>query len=79
MSFTPGENVGTYRIVEQLGSGGMATVFQAYHAALDRYVAIKVMHPAFKYALHPGRDAQSAPKPRTAHFARNFGCGPFYG
>jgi basic membrane protein A len=48
MSFTPGENVGAYRVVEQLGSGGMATVYKAYHAALDRYVALKVMHPAFK-------------------------------
>ena len=26
----------------------MATVFKAYHARLDRYVAIKVLHPAFK-------------------------------
>ncbi len=48
MSFAPGENVGAYRIVKQLGSGGMATVFQAYHAALDRDVAIKVLHPVFK-------------------------------
>lgn len=40
--------MGPYRIVEQLGSGGMATVFKAYHANLDRYVAIKVLHPAFK-------------------------------
>ncbi len=48
MSFTIGENVGQYRIIEQLGQGGMATVFKAYHAALDRYVAIKVLHPAFK-------------------------------
>ncbi|HSD85492.1 MAG TPA: protein kinase [Anaerolineae bacterium] len=48
MTFSSGENVGPYRIVEQLGSGGMATVFKAYHANLDRYVAIKVLHPAFK-------------------------------
>ena len=48
MSFALGENVGPYRIIEQLGQGGMATVFKAYHAALDRYVAIKVLHPAFK-------------------------------
>lgn len=48
MSITPGENVGPYRVIEQLGSGGMATVFKAYHPALDRYVAIKILHPAFK-------------------------------
>ena len=47
MPFTVGENVGPYRIIEQLGQGGMATVFKAYHASLDRYVAIKALHPAF--------------------------------
>lgn len=47
MTFQVGENVGRYRIVEQLGQGGMATVFKAYHAELDRYVALKVLHPAF--------------------------------
>lgn len=47
MSFNIGETVGPYRIIEQLGQGGMATVFKAYHAALDRYVALKVLHPAF--------------------------------
>ena len=47
MSFAIGENVGPYRITEKLGRGGRATVFKAYHPALDRYVAIKVLHPAF--------------------------------
>jgi len=42
-----GENIGPYRIVEQHGSGGMATIYKAYHPNLDRYVAIKMMHQAF--------------------------------
>jgi predicted membrane protein len=47
-----GATVGQYRIVEQIGIGGMATVFKAYQPALDRYVAIKVL-PA-QHALTPG-------------------------
>ncbi len=47
MPFSIGLQVGPYRILEQLGQGGMATVYKGYHASLDRYVAIKVLHQAF--------------------------------
>ena len=46
--FTPEQELGPYRIVEQIGRGGMATVFKAYHTALDRYVAIKVPETNFQ-------------------------------
>ncbi|MGD2252820.1 MAG: protein kinase [Anaerolineales bacterium] len=47
MPLTSGDSVGPYRIIEKLGRGGMATVFKAYHGALDRFVALKMLHPAF--------------------------------
>ncbi len=42
-----GQDVGGYRIISQIGRGGMATVFKAYQASLDRYVAVKVMPPYY--------------------------------
>ncbi len=38
-----GSTLGQYRITEQIGVGGMATVYKAYQPSLDRYVAIKVL------------------------------------
>ena len=35
--------LGGYQIIEQVGIGGMATVYKAYQANMDRYVAIKVL------------------------------------
>ncbi|UJR85944.1 serine/threonine-protein kinase [Sandaracinus amylolyticus] len=34
-----------YEILEEIGHGGMATVFRARDSKLDRLVALKVMHP----------------------------------
>ncbi|MDH4135700.1 MAG: protein kinase, partial [Anaerolineae bacterium] len=44
-----GQTLGAYRIVEQIGRGGMATVYKAYEPALDRYVAIKVLPQYFAH------------------------------
>ncbi len=38
-----GKDLGRYHLVEPLGEGGMAMVYKAYDAALDRNVAIKVI------------------------------------
>jgi len=47
MALQAGDVLGQYTITRQVGSGGMATVYQAYHEKLDRHVAIKVMHDTF--------------------------------
>lgn len=38
--------LGNYHLLEQVGRGGMATVFKAFDPGQQRYVAIKVMSPA---------------------------------
>ncbi|MFC1976030.1 two-component regulator propeller domain-containing protein, partial [Chloroflexota bacterium] len=42
-----GQNLGPYRILEQTGKGGMATVYKAYQASMNRHVAVKVLPPHF--------------------------------
>ncbi len=40
----PDTVVGSYRLVREIGRGGMGTVFEAKHVVLPRRAAIKVMH-----------------------------------
>jgi tetratricopeptide (TPR) repeat protein len=40
-----GHTLGKYQLVERLGRGGMADVYRGYQPGLDRFVAVKVLHP----------------------------------
>ncbi len=56
-----GRTIGTYQIVEQVGRGGMATVFKAYQPSMDRYVAVKILPSHFtEDASFVGRFTQEA-------------------
>jgi ligand-binding sensor domain-containing protein/tRNA A-37 threonylcarbamoyl transferase component Bud32 len=56
-----GKTLGTYQILEQIGQGGMATIFKAYQPSMDRYVAIKVLASHFtKDATFVARFTQEA-------------------
>jgi serine/threonine-protein kinase len=50
---------GTYRVVRNLGRGGMGRLYEAQHARLDRRFAIKVLH-----------EAQSRSRDATLRFER---------
>jgi len=47
MTLPRGLQLGSYRIVDFVGKGGMAEVYKAYQPSLDRYVAIKVLPEFF--------------------------------
>ncbi|MBI1880310.1 MAG: protein kinase, partial [Chloroflexi bacterium] len=46
-----GKNIGQYQIQEQIGQGGMATVYKAYQPSINRHVAVKIL-PS-QYAQDP--------------------------
>lgn len=48
-------SVGRYRILDEIGAGGMGQVFSAYDEELDRKVAIKVVHGASTSQQAKGR------------------------
>ncbi|MEO6061934.1 MAG: protein kinase [Thermoflexales bacterium] len=45
------QTIGRYRIVREIGRGGMAIVYEARDPNVDRVVAVKVLPPAFTHDL----------------------------
>lgn len=52
--YQPDDRVGPFRIVEQIGKGGMGIVYQAFDDRLQRHVALKFL-PAYLHADKPSR------------------------
>lgn len=44
MADLTGRTIGKYQLTERIGRGGMADVYKAYQAGLDRFVAVKAIH-----------------------------------
>ena len=42
-----GQTISNYKILRQIGSGGMGMVYLAQHATLERYAAVKVLNPEY--------------------------------
>jgi serine/threonine protein kinase len=83
MKIGAGAQVGPYQIVEQVGRGGMATVFRAYQPALERMVAVKVLpefladDPQFRERFR--REAVAIAKLRHPNILAVFDHGEFEG
>lgn len=79
MKIKPGTKIGPYEVVEQIGRGGMATVYKAHQPSLARFVAIKVLpdffvdEPGFKERFQ--REAVSVAKLRHSNILAVFDYG----
>jgi serine/threonine protein kinase len=60
MNLSPGEKLGPYQILSQIGKGGMGMVYRAADTRLGRSVAIKVSVKEFNHRFEREAEAISA-------------------
>ena len=66
-----GTVIGSYRLLERLGTGGMSSVYLAEHTLLGKKVAIKLLHD--EYSRHPTMVARFVDEARAAARVRHPG------
>src|SRR5258708_18623298 len=78
-----GKHLGQYEILAELGAGGMAVVYRAYQAAIDRDVAIKVIKPerqdAGEFVKRFRREAKTIASLSHPHIVKVFDYGEHEG
>ncbi len=70
--------IGEYRILREVGRGGMGIVFEAMQESLGRHVALKVLPPALcrdKYLERFHREAKAAARLHHTNIVPVFGVG----
>jgi len=71
-----GATLGRYQVVGRLGRGGMADVYKGFQPSLDRYVAIKVLHPSMveeaEFVQRFQREAKSVARLRHPNIIQVF-------
>ena len=76
-------HIGNYKILSEIGRGGMGVVFAAVHESLGRRVAIKVMPTPLvdgeKYVQRFRHEAQSAARLHHTNIVSVFGVGEDHG
>ena len=71
-----GQAVGRYRLLREVGAGGMGTVYEAVHEEIGRRAAIKVLHP--ELARDPQMAVRFVNEARAANLLRHPGFVEIY-
>jgi hypothetical protein len=74
-----GRILGHYELMELIGKGGMARVYKSIQPALERYVAVKLLHPSVssdeEFLTRFQREAKAAASLRHPHVVQIFDFG----